>query len=174
MMDRNQPQPASLREQINTLSQQANQLHSGLMQKKPRDLPPGVVEELGTLASSLGRLAQQIASFEAEHNNLLALANTGDVINSSLELDEVLLIVMDNIVRLTRAERGFLMLRNERGQMETRMARNWEQESIKSSEAPTSRTIVQRVIDSGDPIITTNAQDHHRFVAPASSITLSL
>ncbi len=173
-MDRNQPQPASLREQINTLSQQANQLHSGLMQKKPRDLPPGVVEELGTLASSLGRLAQQIASFEAEHNNLLALANTGDVINSSLELDEVLLIVMDNIVRLTRAERGFLMLRNERGQMETRMARNWEQESIKSSEAATSRTIVQRVIDSGEPIITTNAQDDQRFVGQESIITLNL
>jgi hypothetical protein len=32
------------------------------------------------------------------------------VINSTLELDEVLQVVMDTIVRLTEAERGFLML----------------------------------------------------------------
>jgi adenylate cyclase len=46
---------------------------------------------------------------------MLALADVGQVINSSLELDEVLRIVMDNIVRLTKAERGFLMLRDEPG-----------------------------------------------------------
>ncbi len=113
-------------------------------------------------------------SFEAQHNNLLALADIGQVINSSLELDEVLRIVMDNIVRLTRAERGFLMLRSEKGEMVTRMARNWEQELIKSSEAATSRTIVQRVIELGEPIITTNAQEDHRFSGQESIVALNL
>jgi len=45
------------------------------------------------------------------------------VVNSSLELNEVLRIVMDTIIRLTGAERGFLMLRDEKGQLSTRTAR---------------------------------------------------
>ncbi|MBI1854692.1 MAG: GAF domain-containing protein [Chloroflexi bacterium] len=69
---------------------------------------------------------------------------------------------------------GFLMLRDESGQMSTRMARNWEQESIKSNEAATSRTIVQRVIESGQPVITTNAQEDQRFSGQESIMALNL
>ena len=52
-----------------------------------------------------------------------ALAEITRVVNSSLELDEVLRIVMDTIVRLTGAERGFLMLHNEVGELVIRIAR---------------------------------------------------
>jgi PAS domain S-box-containing protein len=104
----------------------------------------------------------------------MALANIGQVVNSSLELDEVLRIVMDNIVRLTRAERGFLMLREANGEMVTKMARNWEKESINPSELTVSRTIVQRVIDSGAPIVTTNAQDDQRFQGQESIVAFNL
>ena len=48
-------------------------------------------------------------------DNLGALNEVIQAINSSLELNEVLRIVMDTIVRLVRAERGFLMLRDEKG-----------------------------------------------------------
>ena len=40
---------------------------------------------------------------------LQALAGIGQVVNFTLEVDEVLQIVMDTIVRLTGAERGFLI-----------------------------------------------------------------
>src|SRR5690606_31173404 len=94
--------------------------------------------------------------------------------NSSLELDEVLRIVMDNIVRLTKAERGFLMLRDEKGEMVARTARNWEMESINASEKNVSRTVVQRVIDSGESIVTTNAQEDQRFVEQESIVAFNL
>ncbi len=145
-----------------------------LLKKKPRDLPANTIEDLNNLADTLNRIGDKIQEFEAEKSNSMALAKIGGVVNSSLELDEVLRIVMDNIVRLTRAERGFLMLRNEKGEMVTRVARNWEQESIKSSEAATSRTIIQQVIDSGEPVITTNAQEDQRFVGQESIVALNL
>ncbi|MCJ7434304.1 MAG: GAF domain-containing protein, partial [Anaerolineales bacterium] len=126
------------------------------------------------LEDTLSRLGQKIESFEIEHGNLTALANIGQVVNSSLELDEVLRIVMDNIVRLTHAERGFLMLRETNGEMVTKMARNWEKESINASELTVSRTIVQRVIDSGAPIVTTNAQDDQRFQGQESIVAFNL
>jgi adenylate cyclase len=173
-MDSDLTRPTTVHEHINTLALQAGRLRDDLQKKNPRDLPSNAIDDLNNLAVSLSKIGLQMEFFEAQHGNLLALADIGQVINSSLELDEVLRIVMDNIVRLTRAERGFLMLRNEKGEMVTRMARNWEQESIKSSEAATSRTIVQRVIESGEPIITTNAQEDRRFSGQESIVALNL
>jgi adenylate cyclase len=173
-MTSDKTRPTTIHEHINTLALQAGKLRDELQKKKLRDLPMNVVDDLGHLAVSLSKIGLQMESFEAEHSNLWALADIGQVINSSLELDEVLRIVMDNIVHLTRAERGFLMLRNEKGEMVTRVARNWEQESIKSSEAATSRTIVQRVIESGEAIVTTNAQEDHRFSGQESIVALNL
>jgi len=172
-MTSDKTRPTTVHDHINTLALQAGKLRDELQKKKIHDLPANAVENLNSLALSLSKIGLQMESFEEQHGNLLALADIGQVINSSLELDEVLRIVMDNIVHLTRAERGFLMLRNENGEMVTRVARNWEQESIKSSEA-TSRTIVQRVIDSGEPIITTNAQEDRRFSGQESIVALNL
>jgi PAS domain S-box-containing protein len=133
-----------------------------------------VIEELGALETTLVRLGGQFREFEREHSNLAALAEIGQVVNSSLELDEVLRIVMDNIIRLTHAERGFLMLRDERGEMVTRVARNWGKESINVSELTISSTVVQRVIDSGEPLVTTNAQDDSRLMGQESIVAYNL
>jgi adenylate cyclase len=165
--------PTKIHDQIEALSLQAGKVRSTLEAGKLK-LPREAVEELTSLETTLARVAEKVESFEAEHRNLVALANVGQVVNSSLELDEVLRIVMDNIVRLTRAERGFLMLRDENGQMVMRMARNWEKESINPSELTVSRTIVQRVIDSSEPIVTTNAQEDQRFVGQESIVAFNL
>ena len=168
------PSSTSLRPQLASLGRQATELRDQLQKVKSRDLPPTATESLGTLAETLEKMGSRLEALEDEHRNLTALAEIGSVVNSSLELDEVLRIVMDNIVRLTGAERGFLMLKNETGDMETRIARNWGQESIKAGEAATSRTVVQRVIESGEAVLTTNAQEDQRFSGTASVVALNL
>ncbi len=45
------------------------------------------------------------------------------------------------------------------GRMTTRIARNWEQESLNESEYAVSRTVIQRVIETGEAVLTTNAQE---------------
>jgi PAS domain S-box-containing protein len=165
---------APFRSEVEALALQASQLHDALQKLKPHDLPAETLQNLSLLADRLRDMGPKVQSLEQGHHNLLALAAIGGVVNSSLELDEVLRIVMDNIVGLTGAERGFLMLRDEQGEMITRVARNWSQESIKSSEAATSRTIVQRVIETGEAIVTTNAQEDQRFSGQASVVALSL
>jgi PAS domain S-box-containing protein len=111
---------------------------------------------------------------EEERRSLRALTQVGQVINSSLELNEVLQIVMDNIIRLTGAERGFLMLKNEAGEMTIRIARNWTQESIDPSEISISRTVVNRVVNSGLPVLTTNAQEDPRFSGQRSIVAYNI
>jgi adenylate cyclase len=107
-------------------------------------------------------------------DNLIALTDVIQAINSSLELNDVLRIVMDTIIRLTRAERGFLMLRNERGEFVTYIARNWEQESIDPKENAISRTVINRVVSDGQPVLTTNAQEDPRFGGQESIIIYNL
>ncbi len=135
---------------------------------------PLSLEELKTLETSLERISEILVPFEQRFSHLQALAGIGQVVNSTLEIDDVLQIVMDTIVRLTEAERGFLMLRDERGEMVIRIARNWEQESINQSESSISRTIVQKVIDAGEAVLTTNAREDQRFSGQESVIAFNL
>lgn len=168
-----QTRPSTIPDQLATLSMQAGKIRSELEASRLK-LPKNVTDDLFNLESTLSQLGEKIESFQREHNNLSALANIGQVINSSLELDEVLTIVMDHIVRLTKAERGFLMLRDDKGEMVIRMGRNWEMESVNSSELTVSRSVVARVIDSGEPIITTNAQEDQRFLGQESIVAFNL
>ncbi len=109
-----------------------------------------------------------------ERSKLLALAGVTQAVNSTLELDEVLRLVMDTIVQLTEAERGFLMLRDAQGEMVMRVARNWEQESIHSSEFAISRTVISRVVSTGEAVMTTNAQEDPRFGGQESIVAYNL
>ncbi len=168
-----QTRPTTVPDQLLTLGMQAGKIRADLEAARLK-LPKNIIGDLRYLEATLSHISEKIEAFQREHNNLLALANVGQVINSSLELDEVLTIVMDNIVRLTKAERGFLMLRNEQGEMVTSMGRNWEMESINSSELTVSKSVVGRVISTGEPLVTTNAQEDQRFMGQESIVAFNL
>jgi len=165
--------PRTMHDQLSALAVVAGKIHTDLRQSSSK-LPKDVLEQLTHLQSTLEATGSKIASFQREHSNMLALVKTGQVINSSLELDEVLRIVMDTIVQLTKAERGFLMLRNENGEMTARIARNYEMESINSSEKNVSSSVVQRVIDTSESVVTTNAQEDKRFLGQESIVAFNL
>src|SRR6188474_3024790 len=162
--------PISINDQLIAITQQGARLRNSLDPKRS----PEAIEGLKSLENSLERISEVLIPFEQRHSHLQALAGIGQVVNSTLEIDEVLQTVMDTIVRLTGAERGFLMLRDERGEMAIRTARNWEQESINQNEFAISRTVVQRVIDCGEAVLTTNAREDPRFDGQASIIAFNL
>jgi adenylate cyclase len=163
----------SLDRQIFLLSQLTEQIHSALAQGSSADLET-IFDNLAILTSSLSQLSTQVAKQKEKRDNHLELANISQVVNSSLQLDDVLRIVMDTIVRLTGAERGFLMLKNTQGELSIRIARNWEQESLDPSDTALSRTVVNQVLHEGRPILTTNAQQDPRFDDQESIISLNL
>jgi len=160
----------SINDQVVAITQQTSKLRRSLDEKTAHD----TVESLKALESALVRVSETLVPYEQQFSHLQALANIGQVVNSTLEVDEVLQIVMDTIVRLTEAERGFLMLRDERGEMSIRIARNWEMESINQNESSISRSLVQRVIDGGEAVLTTNAREDPRFGGQESIIAFNL
>ncbi|HKJ26578.1 MAG TPA: adenylate/guanylate cyclase domain-containing protein [Anaerolineales bacterium] len=168
-------QPASLELQLTQLSQLAEEINQTLYESRST-ISNDTVHKITTIATELSRISKLIAAETDEKNNLRALANMGQVINSSLNTDQVLRIVMDTIIRLIGAERGFLMLRDtSSGELTIRIARNWEQESLDDpSEFEVSRTIVNRVANEGHPVLTTNAQEDPRFGGQESIIAYNL
>lgn len=144
------------------------------LERQGDHLPKGVLEGLRQMSSTLLLLQQTIQGHEAQRQGLAALADIGQVINSSLELEVVLNEVIDTLIRLTGAGRAFMMLRGESGEMKTVAARNWERESLDPAEVEVSRTIVDRVLMTGEPVLTTNAQSDPRFEDRESIVAYNL
>lgn len=154
--------PVFMKDQILALSRLAGRI-SATIRTTSVEIPRNIIDELSHLEGHLYKLSHQAANFEEEHSNLVSLTSISQMINSSLDVDEVLRIAMDTVVQIINAERGFLMLRDDDNEMRIRTARNWEKESINSEESATSQTIINRVIESGEAILTTNAQEDPRF-----------
>jgi putative nucleotidyltransferase with HDIG domain len=167
-------------EDLKSLSREAMGIRAQLssfnvtLQRAGISLPRGALEGLHQLGTRLIDLGDLLENIEEERHNLQALAEIGYMVNSSLELSTVLNEVMDTIIHLTGAERAFLMLSNSRNEMDIVIARNWEQEALKPGEHEISHTVINQVAESGEAVLTTNAQMDPRFDAMQSVVAYSL
>jgi phosphoserine phosphatase RsbU/P len=108
-------------------------------------------------------------------DRLALLYQLSQTFNSSLDLDEVLNRVMDEVITATRAERGFVMLKDEpSGELVFRVARGMEQQIIDDPQFQISRSIVERVAREGQAVLTSDAQTDERFNLRQSVMILGL
>ena len=131
------------------------------------NLPP---EQLVARIQEWRRLVLDLSVEAAQGIELATLYEISRAINSSLNLNETLDLVMDALIHLTGAERGCLMLLNEEGELEVRVARNFGD----PHDLELSHTVLQNAVESGQPVLTTNAQLDHRFSAQESVIGYQL
>ncbi|MCQ3933108.1 MAG: hypothetical protein DPW16_21880 [Chloroflexi bacterium] len=168
-------------QRIHQLSRDAIQLAEKLRQqerqlrKQGMALPAGSLQKLEAIHVDLEGLAQKIQEQQTELSQLRMLANTTEFVNSSLDLDEVLNGVMDRVIQLVGAERGYIMLHNRvTNEMEIVVNRKLDPTSSQDEEFIFSRTIVENVARTGEAIVTTNAQEDSRFKEQDSIISLAL
>jgi len=134
------------------------------------------IQDITRVTQSVSTLEQSVNDYlKIRQSQLGALMGVGRAINSSLGLKRVLEEVMDTLIELMRAERGFLMLRNsDTGELSVRIARGIAHVNLDEESFKVSRTIVTRVSESGEPILTTNAQDDPRFNSQMSIAAFQL
>jgi phosphoserine phosphatase RsbU/P len=94
--------------------------------------------------------------------------------NSTLDLDEILTRLMDEVIAATRAERGFVMLLDDDGKLSFRAARGLDQRTIETPEFEISRGVVGQVAQAGQAVLTSNAQADSRFNKSESVFNLKL
>lgn len=132
-----------------------------------------VLRQVEKLNSFLNRL-EGVMDSQRKINHFEALYHVSKTLGTSLDLQVVLNQVMDSIIQLTGAERGFLMLKNDDGGLTVRVARNLDQQTLDDNAFHYSTTVANQVMDSGSPLLTTNASTDPRFAGQASIVAQSL
>jgi putative nucleotidyltransferase with HDIG domain len=123
-----------------------------------------VIQDVTHVSKTVQKLEQGVADhLHIRQSQLGALMGVGHAINSSLGLERVLEQVMDTLIALMRAERGFLMLREPSGELSVRIARGITQFNVDEEILKVSNSIMKKVAVSGESILTTNAQQDPRF-----------
>jgi adenylate cyclase len=89
-----------------------------------------------------------ITSLERKRNELETLYKIAQVLNSTMEFDEVLRLVMDQVIKFVDAERGFIvMVDPEKSTLQFKIARDKQARTIDSSEFDRiSRSTVEQVV----------------------------
>jgi signal transduction histidine kinase len=155
---------ASMRHNVNVLK---SQIRSG---RVDGDF---LVRQIDALEDLFERLEAEQKQRKAT-KRFEALYHVSRALGASLDLQTVLDQVMDAIIQLTGAERGFLMLRDDDGGLRPKAARNLDQQTLTGDDFKYSRTVANQVLDTGKPIQTTNAAEDPRFSGQASIVSQSL
>lgn len=161
--------------EIRSLQKQFGDLNATLMSvvsnltRSNNPLVSTAIQDITLVSQGLQLLEQRVG----ERRQLDALMEVANVINSaSLDRAQVLEAVMDSLIALMRAERGFLMLRSEQtGDLAAAVARP---PTLGQDAFEFSHSIVKRVAESGEPVLTTNAQEDPRFEGNLSIVAYQL
>ena len=137
-------------------------------------LPENIREKLQDAIQKVDGLGKRLQESE-EQIRLLALYRVSQTVGSTLNLDEVLNQVMDAVIDLTGAERGFLMIHDpDTNALRARAARNFERENLTEKDIEISRTVIDTVLKSGNGIVTTDALADPRFNEQESVLMFAL
>ncbi|CUS99959.1 GAF domain-containing sensor histidine kinase [Candidatus Chrysopegis kryptomonas] len=118
---------------------------------------------------------KKIEELEGEkHRNLEIILNVVKAINSSLILEDVLKIVLDNLISLAKADKGCLFLVNGEEVLKCALARNSRGETINEEAISYSKSIVNDVYLSGEPIVIEDVLNYSDFMKKESVVALNL
>ena len=107
-----------------------------------------------------------------ELHQLLALNRT---FNSIHNLRRVLESVMDTVIQVAGAERGFLILQEGHPpEIRVKVSRNIDQESIRDAREKISQTLVSEVLTGGKSVLLTDAKNDARYTGKQSILNMKL
>ena len=142
-----------------------------ILNQRGMGLPPNALQTLQSLNERLETLSRETLMSNIELRHLRALADTTALINSSLDTGDVLNRVMDTLIHLTGAERGFIILRNpDGGDLEFVVTRGIDEDQIGQKKIMVSQTIANNVAETGQPELTSNASNDPRYQGNESII----
>lgn len=121
-----------------------------------------------TIAVENARLYRQLQQ-ELEMRTIVERLN--GLLTSTLNLQAILDALLDEVVRVTGAERGCVLLRREDAELELRAS---YQPDGEKGEFSYSRTVVNRVLVQGEAVLTDNAREDPRFSGADSVVGYQL
>ena len=105
-------------------------------------------------------------SLMRDHHNLRTLYKVNSIIRSVFDVDELLEEILDVVLEVIKGERGFIMIRDDKtGELIPKAVRNRDFKQI-----TISKTIVNKVFETGESILTDDAMSDERFASGKSIV----
>jgi serine phosphatase RsbU (regulator of sigma subunit) len=110
----------------------------------------------------------------SELRHLAALLEGLRALGSGRVLEDVLTLVLDSAIEVTGAERGFIMLANQAGQLEFKLARARGQVTMSGRTFETSRKIPETVFSTGKQMIVEDLMDEGMAALHTGTVALGI
>jgi len=121
-----------------------------------------------------GDLEELPDEFLKEYKYFHSLLEITHAINTPQDFNQLLEHIVDATITLTRSERGFLMLFSKEGDLEFRVTRNIDKQTIESERFEISKSVVNQVLATGKPLFLSAIYKDKRFKITQSIETLGL
>ncbi len=130
--------------------------------------------DLEEAALSSAALSAESPGSKVSSHHLRMLLEVSKALNSSLVLEDVLNRVMEAVMELTGADRGCLMLKDDRGAMQMTVSRNFSADALKDQQYRFSQSVIQRVVETEKSVIVCDSGRNQDFREQKSVIALNL
>ncbi len=141
-------------------------------------MPAAITKNLDALKQDFKRLENDVLEEQTELRQLRALSEMSTRITNSLDIDTVLGETMELVIVLTNAERGYIVLSNEEsGELEFRISSEsglMGPGAAAGDRPQISMTVVNEVINTGEPLLADNAFKDERLSENQSIINFTL
>ncbi|MBD3219573.1 MAG: GAF domain-containing protein [candidate division Zixibacteria bacterium] len=138
------------------------------------DLLSEMESNLSSIENNYPTLAEKSSLSETRTADLKAILDISQAINSSLVLDDILHKVLEHAVELLQAERGFLMLLDESGELQFKTLHNIARDRLMEDDFKISNSIANKVAQNGVSVYTSDAQADEKYSKQKSIAELNL
>ena len=118
----------------------------------------------------ISELQMELEGLTRQREELASLYAVAQELTAATDLDTLLQSVVDRAIVLVQAERGFAVLMGADGAYHIAAARQFAAGEVAPTDEAFSSSLVERVMHSGEPILTKNVQDDGRFELTQSII----
>lgn len=132
-----------------------------------------VGQSLGAVDSQLSQYGST-AEDQQRVNDFRALLEVTLAINASLDLDEVLELVMRKAIELMHAERGLVMLLDDQNELQVKAAYNLAKDELNDNDFRISGSVTSKVAASGQSIYSSDAQSDEETRGQKSIVELNI
>jgi transcriptional regulator with GAF, ATPase, and Fis domain len=163
---------------FSTLSRKSEVAVNGKKRKKHRlthedKLVVGGVEISFSMMDERPPVEEEAAATVADIDAFQKLNEFSARLMRKHDLAELLNELMDSIIEITNADKGFLVLM-EGEQMDVKVARNLKRENIADALSQLSDSIVAKVVQTKEAVIVSDAMNHEEFAGARSVMKLKL
>jgi Nif-specific regulatory protein len=118
---------------------------------------------------------KETANLPGGENAWRVLYDISNLFNSPVhEFEDILGIILDATIRITGADRGFLMLFNDGEELEVKLAKNMNYAGLPEEERRVSQGIVDEVLSREEAIFIANVEDSGKFSELSSIMSLKI